>query len=266
VNVPNKPKCIFCGEPKKLTKEHLWSRWIRQLVSHDAKKHEHVNQIFRSEGIETATRVWSGDVRNRGVRSVCGECNNGWMSSLEEHARPALEPLIKGELFFLNQNTQKTVATWIAMKTMIAEYFDPPRVAVPLIERQFLRRHRKPPTENWRIWIGNYERRQWNAQWAHSAAGIAPVTSMARPGPQIPNTQTTTIIVGKLYAHIFSSEIQSLVSRASLGKRGVERLARIWPIQEDFIVWPPRPMSDIEASELSTAILVDLRNQFPPPS
>jgi hypothetical protein len=189
---------------------------------------------------------------------------------MDEFPRRAREASVgashKRRIILLESKHSKNRCDLNRNETMIAEYFDPPRVAVPLIERQFLRRHRKPPTENWRIWIGNYERRQWNAQWAHSAAGIAPVTSMPRPDPQIPNTQTTTIIVGKLYAHIFSSEIQSLVSRASLGKRGVERLARIWPIQEDFIVWPPRPMSDIEASELSTAILVDLRNQFPPPS
>ena len=167
-----------------------------------------VNQVFWSEKTETSTRVWAGDVRNRGIRTVCADCNSGWMSSIEEMTRPVLEPLIRGQSSFLDQKAQKTLATWSAMKTMIAEYHDPGRVAGRLRISVGAQEFALILGQNWRIWIGNYERRQWNAHLAHATAGIASVTSLPRIDPTTPNTQTTTVTVGKLFAHAFSSEIE----------------------------------------------------------
>jgi hypothetical protein len=258
-------RCIFCNEPKKLSKEHLWSKWTRQLVKHDALQHEHKNQVFRITGIDRTERTYGGDARNRGIRAVCKECNSGWMSSIEEWARPALEPLIKGEHAFLDHDSQRAVATWIAMKAMVAEYFDPSRVAIPLSERQFLRDHRKPPEANWRIWIGNFARDKWAGHWAHSYMGIAPLESIANRPPEVANTQTTTFVVGKLYAHIFSSEIVRLVEMAALGRRTLILLAQAWPIREDFIAWPTSPMNDTDADKIAVAIFNDLRTRYPSP-
>ena len=53
--------------------------------------------------------------------------------------------------------------------------------------------------------------------------------------------------------------------RASLGEHEPERLAQIWPIHDEFIVWPPKPMTDLHANEVTSAILADLRQKFPQP-
>jgi hypothetical protein len=187
-------KCIFCDAPKKLTKEHLWSKWTGQIVFHDAAKHEHATQVFNLSGVDRTVKTYGSDARNRSIRSVCEECNNGWMSSIEEWAKPSLEPLIKGTSGLFGPDVQRSVATWIAMKAMVGEYFDPARAAITLGERQFLRDLRHPPKANWRIWIGNFDRQKWAGHWAHSAMGIAPSKGIAQRKPEIPNTQTTTFV------------------------------------------------------------------------
>ncbi len=259
-----KRRRIFCDDPTKLTKEHLWSKWTRQLVRHDALKHEHANQVFNVGAVDRTVKTIGGDVRNRGIRAVCKRCNSGWMSSVEEWAKPALIPLINGTASFLDHDSQRAVATWIAMKTMVAEYLDPSKVAITLGERQFLRDQRLAPSANWRIWIGNYERTKWAGQWVHGSHGLTLLNRIAERDPKIPNTQTTTFVVGKLYAHVFSSEIISLVNQVSLGPKAIGKMARVWPIQEDFIAWPTNALDDSDADVMASAIFVRLKARFFP--
>jgi hypothetical protein len=262
MRAPSKRKCIFCDLPRKLTKEHLWSKWIRQLVAHDMKKYEYVDHIFKVEGLERSVRTYGGDARNLTIRSVCRECNNEWMSSMDSAAKAILSLLIRGDAAFLNADTQRLVATWLAMKAMVGEFFDPSKVAVPLSEREFLRDKRQPP-DNWMIWIGNYTRGKWAGEWVHTASGIDSAKGIARRDTKVPNTQTTTFVVGKLYAHIFSSEIPDIVAGISLGKIGYEKLAQIWPIRESFVGWPTNALSDVDADAIASSIFLSLKGHFP---
>lgn len=53
------------------------------------------------------------------TRSFCRSCNGGWMSRLEEHVRPVLEPLMLGHESTLTATEQQTLALW-STKTMLA--------------------------------------------------------------------------------------------------------------------------------------------------
>jgi hypothetical protein len=256
---PLKRKCIFCDQSKKLTKEHLWSKWTRQLVSHDILKHEYADHIFKVDGVDRNVRTYGWDPRNSTIKSVCHECNNGWMSSLDGAGKPILSLLIKGEAASLDADSQKLIATWVAMKTMVGEFFDPVKAAIPLSERQFLRDRRQPP-DNWIIWIGNYTRDKWAGEWVHTAIGIDSAEGIARRDTKIPNTQTTTFVVGKLYAHIFSSEIPDIIAGITLGKIGLEKLAQIWPVRESFIGWPTNALGDVDADAIAMSIFLSLKN------
>src|SRR5580704_11578887 len=97
---PLKRKCIFCDQSKKLTKEHLWSKWTRQLVSHDILKHEYADHVFKVDGVDRSARTYGWDARNSTIKAVCLECNNVWMSSLDDAGKPVLSPLIKGDAAF----------------------------------------------------------------------------------------------------------------------------------------------------------------------
>jgi hypothetical protein len=251
-------KCIFCDTKEKLTKEHLWSKWLRQLVSHDAFRHQRTEKIFKLEGIDLSVRTYGGDARNRGLKAVCRDCNSGWMSSIDERAKGVLTPLIKGERFILDKDRQLIVATWIAMKAMVSEFFfDASTVAITPEEREFLRERKEPP-DKWKIWIGNYNRGAWDGQLVHAVHGIGSPESIAHKDPKWPNTQTTTLVVGHLYCHIFSSDISLRISLGEISRL----LAQVWPIQDGFVAWPTNVIDDTTAAAIATTIFKQLGEKF----
>jgi len=85
-------ECAFCDHKGKLSAEHIASAWMMDLfpgrrnawfISGDAK--ERID-------FETDSMDWK-------ARVVCANCNNTWMSDIErQHAKPALTPLITGEM------------------------------------------------------------------------------------------------------------------------------------------------------------------------
>lgn len=74
-------RCIFCGEVRKRSNEHVFPKWLQAQL-----------------GIENVPMqlVRGSDKRNpygyksHVAGSVCEGCNNGWMSELEQLARPRL--------------------------------------------------------------------------------------------------------------------------------------------------------------------------------
>src|SRR5256884_280586 len=66
----------------------------------------------------------AGDPQSGRIRCVCAPCNNGWMSVRQSETKPILIPLLRGESFSLHRRAQTTLAAWIAMFTMVAEFLD----------------------------------------------------------------------------------------------------------------------------------------------
>src|SRR4051812_3925000 len=108
------PECAFCpNTPESLTGEHVWSDWI--------------NRILRAKGCEITYRTGRGDYRkqkrktlDRKIPVVCADCNNKWMSRLEnEHAKPALSDLIlQDKPIFLSPESLRSIALF-AFKSMV---------------------------------------------------------------------------------------------------------------------------------------------------
>ena len=53
---------------------------------------------------------------------VCASCNNGWMSRLQEQAKPHLIPLFRGEECVLDAHARGVIAAWLSMTTMTASW------------------------------------------------------------------------------------------------------------------------------------------------
>ena len=111
--------------------EHLWSEWIHKLVPKTKKFHI---QETRPQWISLNAPNLppyrlirrEGDPVTKRLKVVCERhCNNGWMSRLEEEAKPCLTKLIKGEMASLNPQEQDGVAAWAAMKIIVAEFSAP---------------------------------------------------------------------------------------------------------------------------------------------
>ncbi|WNI20436.1 hypothetical protein [Streptomyces sp. ITFR-16] len=122
--------CLFCGENRKMTKEHTLARWMSKefpelaqapVYSGSESEYDSPSGNGPKERI-AGGRERTGPFTNQ-ARVVCGDCNNGWMSGLEKAVREPLVRMIKGLPVVLTPERQKTVALWSAMKLMVI-YFD----------------------------------------------------------------------------------------------------------------------------------------------
>jgi hypothetical protein len=260
---PRKPKvCIFCGPGcGRLTKEDVWPTWLRKYVPLDAKNYTALSALVHLTHSDVTREMRDGDPRSRRVKFVCCRCNNEWMSRFQERGKSIVLPLVKGERFILGQDAQRLLAGWIAMSAMTSDFFYPEKQAIPQSHRDWLRTNLKPPPDTWKIWIGKYEREKWLAQWVKNSLPISSeehIPEVSADGIPRPNTQTTTLVFGQLYVHVFSSVHPKVVAKAWIGGKGIEKLAQIWPVREHFIAWPFSPMSDKDADTISGAIFKNL--------
>jgi hypothetical protein len=141
--------CVFCGDVD-LSREHVYPKWLRSYYGPALR----VLSIVQSP---------DGDTRRRPevpfditVRCVCKQCNNGWMSRMEDRARPHLVPLMHGSATRLQPEALAVISAW-TYKTvlMIQEQAAP---ATPLIPREayhHLMREGSPPL-GVRIWLSEH--------------------------------------------------------------------------------------------------------------
>jgi hypothetical protein len=245
--------CIFCGG-SPTTREHIWADWLRAFVPKNMVNHTEMSAMIHKDCVERSVRRWGGDPRSRRIQVVCRSCNNEWMSDLQKAVKPVLLPLIRGEPALLTPARQATVAAWAAMSVMCAEYFNPSRVAVPQTSRDGFYQSRTPP-QDWKIWIGNYQRGDWPGHWCHNSLCIADeAPELNDEGFHPPNVQTTTFVVGKLYIHAFSCPYPDIVAKVQPAQRTISLLAQVWPLRENFIAWPPQAMLDRDADNIAASI------------
>jgi hypothetical protein len=55
------------------------------------------------------------------VKAVCRDCNSGWMSDIENAARPAISSLVRGDIQHLNAKDAQSLATWTVKTALMAQ-------------------------------------------------------------------------------------------------------------------------------------------------
>ena len=69
-----------------------------------------------------------------------------------------------------------------------------------------------------------------------------------------PNTQSTTIVIGKVSIHVLSSDVH-LANSEITGGKGRKILYRIHPLRKSQRSWPPPlKMSDVDADGIASAL------------
>jgi hypothetical protein len=225
-------KCIFCnGSP--LTGEHVFADWIKPYIPMLHIRHElHKYSETKKASIWLPKRERkghrTGNPYSWTVKCVCGPCNSGWMSNdIQTPAKPFLIPLFEGIPTVLDEDAQRRVSAWIALATIVAEFDKRSEKAMPISSSEHVPEGGDP-----------------NFPYAH--------------------TQTTTFIVGKLYAHVFSCPVPDAITKLKNGARTEAVLSQIWPIIDQRIDWPKNLVTDRDAANIPTAIFNFFRS-IPPP-
>jgi hypothetical protein len=229
--------CVFCGAGGKLTREHVLGDWLTEIgLPRDPVMHiaGPLNRSPREVGVSPPF--------THTVREVCGACNSGWMSRLEDHAKRVLTPLILGESGVIELEDQGGVAAWAqktALVAMLVSSSEERAQAYGVLTSEYRalyeRRARRDPLPDSQFWVGRYQ---------GTRLASVPVTPMVvtidgGTSSAWPNAYVMTILVGELLVHglRFTTPLMAfeLVSAADL--------APIWPAI-DRVEWPGSEIVD----------------------
>jgi len=109
--------CCFCSENHQRAKEHVWPVWLQEHFGTLRAEFKGTHETFASQPVSSRTQTGNRML----LGSVCCKCNNGWMSSLEAAAKPAILSLCSSrfpDFSSVTQNDRHAVACW-AFKTAI---------------------------------------------------------------------------------------------------------------------------------------------------
>jgi hypothetical protein len=128
---------------------------------------------------------------------------------------------------------QRELARWFALMTMMFEFTEPLTSSLKTEHRRFLKEHLDPPPI-FKMWIGRYNGDWPDLHWSHHMGMSMSLTPEASGDPYKCNTQTTTIVLGALCIHTYSSTVDPDFP----GYRGAP-IKQVWPAREEQINWPP---------------------------
>jgi len=243
--------CIYCGARSKITREHIWADWLKAYIKKDKTSYTHRVAVIHPSHIDESIKKIDGDPRSRRVKAVCSVCNSGWMSALQTRAKRNVISLASGSPTFLDRADQTALAAWVGMAVMAAEFSTPDKVAISQDDRQHLRLHRELPS-NWRVWIAHYVRGDWKGYMAHNVMNLtAEHVPEADPEPfSMPNTQTTTFVVGELFIPAISSVHNGVAHDFNHRADGSDCLIQIWPAS-DAAMYPYGTITDMQADRIT---------------
>jgi hypothetical protein len=254
--IPNPPrKCMFCGKGG-ISKEHIWARWMTQYLPKDAPNFSMLDVVVHKTHETKKARRENRSAYSGTIKLVCKPCNNGWMSRLQNDAKPILLPLMRGERRALNRREQVTLAAWIAMFIMVAEFQTPSKVTIPQAVRERFKDTLQPP-DLWAIWLGIYTRQKWHGIVVHSSIAVTDHDgshTLNPDGSARPNTHAVTVVIGKLYIHAMGSVFPEFARKQRLDKARFP-MARLWPRGIRPFKWAAIDLSDRQASGIATALI-----------
>jgi hypothetical protein len=252
-------RCIFCeGAPgTSITKEHVLPDWLRELFPRsesDIHTMDVLNWVeLEAGGIApiTSTHTGQGQASTRKIQFVCKNCNNGWLSKMEERRKPLLSRLIAGGRVRLGIVEQIALATWAAKTVMTAEFIEITRSVVPQDHRTDLMKTLLPP-DGWSIWIAGNGGMEWMTGIRYFSAQPNPLLIgsgvNAIENHKLYDIQSTTIGIGTLLIYTISSS--SPVNLFVLSHPDESDLKQIWPLTGDTLYWPPSRYLNDEAVQL----------------
>jgi hypothetical protein len=253
----NPGRCVFCGNTG-MTKQHIWPDWMKNVLprAESTTTRHQINFDYPDSGapfdkvaLRPQLAFKQGHAGTLKIRRVCASCNGGWMSRLEQEAKPILTPLLLGHTKALNRQHQDIMSAWISMTVMIMDLDDPSNECIPFDQRAYTMENLEPPPR-WRIWIGNYCGETWNYRFVHSAGCIIiPVNLPYQNITYKNNLQTTTLVAGNFLAHVRSTIVPQ--AKLDLSEQASNGLVEIWPNRKENLMWDDMPvLGDSEANLL----------------
>jgi hypothetical protein len=242
--------CVFCGEDRKLSREHVFPQWLKNHFPElEQVEADHVRRVVTPTTDDEHTRP--GPAFDFVSRDVCEACNNGWMSDLENRAQPILAPMLADQPQVLTALDQATLATW-ATKTMLAMQgvnMGGKRVVGEPRYRWF-ERHRMPlPASH--VWLCHYADRTRRPVVVHQWGITVAPSGAPPPRPDDPiNGLGVAFAIGPVAFWLVAYDVPGGPHTEAASD---DAHVLIWPALGPDVRWPPPTAvgSEDELRELS---------------
>lgn len=219
-------ECAFCPQTAKLSAEHLWSRWIRDLFP--AKKFIFIQRNQAGKALKT----WYSPKIDLTTKVVCKRCNESWMSAIEnEHAKPAMSDLILGnKVLTVSQSRANSIALFAFKTAVIVDHMRRKETFFPRsVRHDFARSLTIPP-----------DVQMWLAGFLPGASGrfnssYSDLSIDARSHLEL---YVCTYAVGHFVFQVVAARhagIPSFSPRAGFEHLGIP----FWPTIPEGVAWPP---------------------------
>ena len=238
-------KCIFCETNNANSREHFYSEWMHKLLplgTHGTYSGERIDEHPKTKTVSRHDKqIKPGELFTKKMKVVCQLGNNGWMSVLEEAAKPLLTPLITGDHITLERDHLDILARWITLKTIVSEHDRRDTEVTPQVDRSAFSAVGKIP-DYFNIYILTHK--------CESRIGYvrtSQTVSRTRDGPQPPlegrqkNCQQLSIILGNSMIHVNAARVDGFRIEDNVTMPRV--IARqIWPPNTAPLTWPAEPI------------------------
>ena len=255
---PPPRRCIYCGVNNANSKEHFWSEWTHALLP-KLEAPSYQDWTITTHPIEGLkghrSRKRQGDVYTKKLRVVCEDCNNGWMSQIENTAKGLLAPLIRGERVKLDADGAYAVARWVANKIMVAEHNDRSLYVTTKEDRLAFKEHGVIPAF-FRIYVTAHSCASQSGFIRHSRT-IAFGSKQIEPplAGRERNAQQISFLLGSMFVHVNAADVSGYAIEDSLLIPRLHGPGLLWPWQWDTAEWPTIPPFSLEeVREISNSI------------
>jgi hypothetical protein len=225
--VARQSQCLFC-ERRAGSREHLWAAWIHERLL----RKQPIRITFAGRPV-----TYSNNPEIT-VKTVCGICNNGWMSNLEADCIPLLGSLMQGLSVPLDPSQQSLISTWAVKTAMVLDSTNTRARSLfySRAECGSLRVNRTIPDRT-RVWIGR------SGLDGLLADGTI-VTIQKQDGVKIAFGSPTTFVVGHVALQVFTihplAGFESLhIDPAPRPGQWEKLLVELWPTKTYSVNWPP---------------------------
>ncbi|MEM5564649.1 hypothetical protein WNY78_06020 [Psychroserpens sp. AS72] len=114
--------CIFCN-CKKVSKEHLWGKWWTEYYppskksmlirdDHTITKRDSNNEVIEEKGQFSNV----GNSMTKTTKVVCENCNNTWMSQIENDMKKAFHSIYIKKKETISTNSELSIRKWMYLK------------------------------------------------------------------------------------------------------------------------------------------------------
>jgi hypothetical protein len=233
------PECAFCNRTAKLSGEHLWSEWMRNLFP--GKKFNFV----RRDDAGNIIAHWSLPGIDLTANVVCKPCNEGWMSSLESKlAKPAMADLIRGHHNIrISPERAQDVARFAFKTAVIVDHMGPnPPFFLKSVRRRFARSLSIP--RNVVIWFGRYQ----PLGSGRFSGNYHAATPSASESIQL---YVCTYAVGHLFFQVVAADLPRNFPSFTPYPESFKYLSiPLWPTLSSDFIWPPK--SSLQRDDFET--------------